>query len=146
MSATNQAEFSRTLADWSAKLKIGVGMLQRKIAFDIHKDITDFTPVDTGRARANWNVSIGGPSKDIALHEGLAKGAAIAPPEFPANLNIDGTTDVYIVNNVVYIQFLDEGSSQQAPMGMVRLAMQAQDARLAAATGENDWLAGQVGH
>lgn len=127
MSATFSHTGGSKIADWGKKLGIKAGKLQKKITFDMHRDIMERTPVDTGRARAGWFASVGEPSKEIPK-EGT-KGSVIAQPATP-NLEIDGKKDTFIINNLVYIKPLDEGHSQQAPNGMVKLAMAAQDQRL----------------
>lgn len=79
------------------------------------------TPVDTGRARANWQASNGAPVLDQldttdagkALSQG--RGVIDQAPKF-------ATT--YITNNLDYIQFLEEGSSSQAPQGMVAVTIE----------------------
>lgn len=131
VSSTNQAQFSSTIAEFADKLRIKAGALQKKITFDMHKDIMERTPVDTGRARANWMASVGEPSKDVNLYPNVKStgNPQIAAP-MPPPLDIDGTKDSYIINNLPYIKALDEGHSKQAPNGMVKLAMQAQDQRL----------------
>lgn len=142
MAATNQTEFSNKIAEFAQKLRIKAGTLQKKITFDMHADIMKRTPVDTGRARANWFVSVGLPSKDVAEFPGVptnyamkkgkrvkVRNAEIPQPPAP-ELEIDGTRNTFIINNLPYIKALDEGHSKQAPNGMVKLAMKAQDARL----------------
>lgn len=42
------------------------------------------------------------------------------PPDFSA---IDGSQQIFILNNVEYIEALEEGHSQQAPAGMVRISI-----------------------
>jgi hypothetical protein len=130
VSSTNQTQFSSTLAEFAEKLRIKAGTLQKKITFDMHGDIMQRTPVDTGRARANWFATVGEPSKEVHLYADAKSGdSAIPQPQSPP-LEIDGTRDTYIINNLPYIKPLDEGHSKQAPNGMVKLAMAAQDQRL----------------
>lgn len=129
MSATNQTQFSSTIAEFAKKLRIKAASLQKKITFDMHGDIMRRTPVDTGRARSNWFATVGSPSAEVDVHGSGKKGEVIPQPPAP-RLEIDGTQDTYIINNLPYIKALDEGHSKQAPNGMVKLAMKAQDERL----------------
>lgn len=80
------------------------------------------TPVDTGRARGGWQLDIGGPRqseedrRDRAGSETITKESA----------NLQGLKFgqvVAISNNVDYIEYLEEGSSQQAPQGMVAVTL-----------------------
>lgn len=93
------------------------------------------TPVDTGRARAAWLVSVGSPREGKGTYEGkageretnegpatsaaLTQGAAeIAKYDLEAG-------SIFLQNNLSYIGELDEGSSAQAPEGMTAAAIQA---------------------
>lgn len=113
----------------------------RKIATEIHgivtmevyKRIAERTPVLTGRARWNWNVSFNAP--DIETSTDVAgvrsTGAPLTSVERNkarvvlrnigfANL---GST-VWISNGLPYIWFLEHGSSMKAPQGIVKGAIQ----------------------
>jgi hypothetical protein len=104
------------------------------------------TPVDTGRARANWIVTVGAPGagtpadalgpkggkgkrgvKGQAANEALEKGR-IKIAEYKL-----GRGGIFITNNVAYIVALDAGSSAQAPQGMTADAIRAAQKQLGAA-------------
>jgi hypothetical protein len=80
------------------------------------------TPVaakDGGRARGNWTVTLGRPSSDYddAIRDGTG-GATIAKGQ----ATIDDAPPygwIWILNNVPYIERLENGWSQQAPTGML---------------------------
>ena len=84
------------------------------------------TPVDTGRARANWRVGVGtnpaGFDPDASDPSGAS---AIAQGATAIGGWKSGNGSIYISNNVPYIIPLDEGSSAQAPSGMSAAAIQA---------------------
>lgn len=97
------------------------------IAFEINTRLTLGTPVDTGRAQNNWLPTIGVPATmevEAIKEKNVAMGTAVhranaefeKAPLFP---------NLYITNNVEYIVDLDMGTSQQAPNGIVDLAIQA---------------------
>ena len=69
------------------------------------------TPVDTGRLRGNWFASINRPSKQV---DGSAEGYEGAV--FKAKLG----DSIYLVNNLPYAKVIEDGSSAQAPQGMVK--------------------------
>jgi hypothetical protein len=71
--------------------------VNNKIAADAFANIVRATPVDTGRARAGWTFT-------------------------PATSAYSTAT---IANNVDYVIYLNQGSSQQAPARFVELGMQA---------------------
>lgn len=96
--------------------------LQKRIALDLLRRIVFRTPVDTGRARGNWQVNLG-PSDDNAVlsvdtggAQTLASGAAVVAGAQPYGL-------ITIFNNVEYITFLEGGSSRQSPTGMVEVSL-----------------------
>lgn len=93
------------------------------ICMSLMRDVVAGTPVDTGRARGNWQASIGSPA-DGTLEKTdknggttINKGAKVAK---------DATGNVfYLTNNLPYIYRLEfEGWSNQAPQGWVRTAVQ----------------------
>lgn len=97
----------------------------REVCFKLYSDIVYGTPVDTGRAQANWFTSIGSPSNQTIEYEGggaAAAGVAIGrsmPDIAKATGNI-----LWITNNLPYIYRLEfEQWSDQAKDGMVRIAI-----------------------
>lgn len=89
----------------------------RTIAIQCLNEVVMRTPVDTGRARANNQLSIGKPvyaSLDAYDKEG---GATIT--EGATRLTgLEPYTVVYIQNNLPYIERLEDGYSKKAPVGM----------------------------
>jgi hypothetical protein len=81
------------------------------------------TPVDTGRARANWVASIGG----------VPAGRSVLPPSSDPLRQAQQVLArwreqqgaIFLSNGVPYIGELERGSSRQAPNGMTTLALQA---------------------
>lgn len=97
--------------------------LQKKLVLEALQRIVKKTPVDTGRARGNWQTTIG-ESAETAIEvldpdggETIAKGLAAIGQLPPYSI-------VWISNNVNYIEFLEGGSSKQAPAGMVALTVE----------------------
>ena len=90
------------------------------------------TPVDTGRARANWLVSFGAPDVRQVTSPGKAKAAREAVDK-GRNKILGyrlGRGGIFITNSVPYITRLDNGSSAQAPSGMSVAAVKAAQAQL----------------
>jgi len=84
-----------------------------KTMIDLFRSIVELTPIDTGRARANWALALDLTTEDYANYTDVAQW------EYKME---DGTT-VWIYNNLVYIVPLEEGSSDQAPQGMVAISL-----------------------
>jgi len=85
------------------------------------------TPVDTGRARANWLVGINRPRREVKNKGALV--GTVAAGQAAAAASKAGDT-VYISNNLPYINRLNDGWSGQAPPGFVEASVR--DAILAA--------------
>jgi hypothetical protein len=88
------------------------------------------TPVDTSRARANWQGSVGQPATGVLFpfpqtppteHSGGIIGLRSIDE---AARNYRGHQNgIYIVNNLVYIGALNDGHSTQAPANFVQSAV-----------------------
>jgi len=93
----------------------------KKVAIEIFRRIILKTPVDTGQARNNWFTTINTPSTDMT--EEIDKSGQKAIKDMVAKVLETKFTDkqiVYISNNLPYIDVLENGSSDQAPSGMVK--------------------------
>jgi len=123
MSATNVIQFKADLAKFAEQLKIEKARVVQKVVLDLWTGITRRTPVDTGRARANWFVTEGAPSGNVE-HADAKEPNSVPAPTAPNVNAITGEKSVFIINNLPYIEALENGHSKQAPNGMVRLAIQ----------------------
>lgn len=121
--------FSLDLRRFGAKTKKQVDQVTRKVCLDllsavvVGRPVGVGTPVDTGRARGGWQVEIG----KAPAGEGPPDkqgGATIAAGSAQIGRVVGGDI-IYIVNNVPYIEKLEYGHSQQAPQGMLRVALAA---------------------
>lgn len=105
--------------------------LHRALALDLFGRLIRTTPVDTGRARANWQVSNGQPpAGEIEFEGGASREAngALAlntaqQRETPEILAAKAPGRTWIANNLPYIERLNDGWSAQAPAGFVELAI-----------------------
>lgn len=117
----------------------------RKATFELFKAVALRSPVDSGRFRANWNVSINAPNESTngATDGGTGRvtkktfdaasdffggptpvrGRALAETRKALTLPVGGVT--YMTNGLPYAQRLEfDGWSDQAPAGMVRISAQ----------------------
>lgn len=103
----------------------GVTRRVHAVALSIDQNVVISTPVDTGRARGNWIAEVGhDPTQaepDTKSKDGAAsiKRAAEAIEKFDARRH----EEIYIANNLPYIEKLDAGSSAQAPANFVEQAI-----------------------
>lgn len=89
------------------------------------RQLTISTPVDTGRARWGWFVTVRSPSTEIPP-EGQYSIPDVASR---TNITVSADSTSYITNNVPYIVELNDGSSKQQPARFVeRSAASAQNA------------------
>jgi hypothetical protein len=126
--------FSLDIKAFAERVEKNADQVISKVCLDLLSDIVLNTPVDTGRARANWQCSIGAPaSGEVSYNSDAGKGIA-APKESGASAYAiaAGATSVasaprnifWITNNLPYINRLEfDQWSNQAPSGMVRLAI-----------------------
>lgn len=89
-----------------------VSRVQRKIVLDVLAGVVKRTPVDTGRARGGWQVSIGTPATAATQPEqgavGDASGKALS--QGAAKIaSMPAFSIAYINNNVIYVGVLDQG-------------------------------------
>lgn len=105
----------------SDALQDEINKLKRSLALDLDQRIVLKTPVDTGRARANWLVGLGSPVRESRVAVDQAGGNTIA--EGAATIAKAEDEDIWISNNLSYIVDLENGTSKQAPAGMVRLSI-----------------------
>lgn len=135
-------KFADALLDIAANVEGElVEQVFKKGVFDLYGSIIKRTPVDTGRARGNWQISFTHNDDEV---EGLDKSEKVISEaneknveqlesfeneieknklprggfsfEFPDNA-------IYLFNNLEYIEFLEDGTSDQAPNGMVELSL-----------------------
>lgn len=104
----------------------------RKIGMQALRGVVMRTPVDTGRARSNWQVSVDtplltninayAPGTKLGIGEAgnaqatIQAGSAIIDNAKPFGM-------IFISNGLPYINRLEHGWSGQAPAGMVRITL-----------------------
>lgn len=94
----------------------------RKICLDLTSQVVLGTPVDTGRARANWQASINTPITSSTT--ATDKGGGKTVTEAQAAIKQATGNVFYLTNNLPYIRRLEfEGWSKQARHGWVRAAV-----------------------
>lgn len=115
--------FADSVARFTKKAEAKVEMAVRKIAIDVFSEVILMTPVDTGRARGNWQCKIGAiPNGTLELDD--AAGTATISAIQAEALNLKAGQPIFLINNLPYIEALEHGHSSQAPSGMVRLTVQ----------------------
>ena len=114
--------FESDVAKWVKKAKEEPHKVMTAAYLQLATAIIIRTPVDTGRARANWNAEIN--SIDTSTTEQTDKSGAGSKREAASVSTRAQPGDVlYLTNNLPYIKNLEYGGSKQAPQGMVRVTV-----------------------
>lgn len=118
--------FALQIGRFIGKAQGNMDLVLRKVALDLHRRVVLRTPVDTGRARGNWQIGV----NTISRGETGATGGKRAVAADAGAAALSGLADakagdrVFIVNSVPYIFRLEQGHSQkQAPQGMVAVTL-----------------------
>lgn len=115
--------FGEDLEAFERKATGRIRLFRRAIVMKVSARVILRTPVDTGRARANWQVSMGAPAGGVV--EAVDKTGTDTLQkikEFSVAIDHDDQP-LFITNNQPYIEKLEEGSSDQAPNGMVAITV-----------------------
>jgi len=130
------------LSNWSIpldklaeKAQADLETVARKVTFDLYSSVVYMSPVDTGRFRANWNVSVD--SVDTATSQSTDKNRASTEVAKVLELPVGGV--YFLSNSLPYAQVLEyglypnppkhptgktvNGYSRQAPAGFVRVSV-----------------------
>lgn len=121
---TNLRKFNKDLAKFSKAIEVDVGVVVKKTALEVYKGVTEKTPVDTGYARASWNIGARiDPSVEKRrdfLTSNQARARAINLSKAAAVSAGKPEEIYYITNNVPYIEYLERGSSKQSRHMVIR--------------------------
>ena len=121
--------FALDVSKWCGKSLDRIDIVSRKIALEMFRRVILRTPVDTGRARGNWQTTIGAPAFGTLDETDKSGRAAIARATTVclAWKAVSGAW-IFLANNLPYIQTLEHGrvgnrGSKQAPSGMVAITV-----------------------
>lgn len=123
------AGFAEQIANFRKSTEARASKKVRRIALEIHKQIVMRSPVDTGRFRANNQVSINTLPVDAVLEvDKSGQATLLHGQEAAATYNLGDT--IFIYNNVPYAFVLEFGrndgspGSTKAPEGVFRISFQ----------------------
>ncbi len=116
-------DFERKIQAWVNKTKRTKVTTVEKVCMQLTTSVVMRTPVDTGRARGNWQPSL----------DSIASGTTDRTSKAGASVIRNAKTEAkqahgrrfFLVNNLPYIKKLEDGSSNQAPAGMVAVTVAA---------------------
>lgn len=117
----NAFRFKADLDKFADTIGVDIRTVRKKVSFDLFASILKKMPVDTGRARFGWEMTDNSPSGAPPPPPGQYP---LAPSVFLQPARFDDPFSVTVISNKVpYIRALEFGHSQQAPNGMVRIAI-----------------------
>lgn len=104
----------------------GVALVHKKVHFDLVRAVSMKTPRDTGRAMGGWQSSVHQTTDNVVDTTG-SEAEQVARVMSMAETALRGLAPyvvTHIYNNVHYVKYLEDGSSQKAPAGMARLSVE----------------------
>ncbi len=120
---TNLAQFNAALTASEKKIKGDFKKFHQQVIAELFKRIVLRTPVDTGRARGNWQIELGGPAQGTLDVEDKDGGPTILK-EIVKLSDIPPFSLVHISNNLEYISYLEyEKRSPQHPEGFLEISL-----------------------
>ena len=128
----NLNNFNGAINAFKIEIKDEAEEMARRVAFAVDRQVVMMSPVDTGRFRANWQVSLNVEASGTVEHVPGVGGSTTGANTQKALDQLSKVMkdyelgqDIYVVNNVVYGPVLNDGHSKQAPRNFVQIAAQA---------------------
>ena len=136
--ARDAAAFNKALDEYANNLPAAhIAKLQVALALQLIRKIVMRTPVGNpslwktppaagyvgGRARANWQVSVSSSMPKRSLKKKDKSGGETIQTRTNQILRHQIGNPIFIVNNLSYVPFLEDGSSTQAPVGMLSVSL-----------------------
>ena len=122
MAGRSLPQFSQRIRRIARGVETNMNLTAQLVAIAIDQAVVLATPVDTGRARANWQVSVIKAETDVVNGTDPGGSATISKGANVISRKRLGQ-DIFITNNLPYIVPLNEGSSAQAPAMFVERAV-----------------------
>lgn len=111
--------FTTALFKYAKKTGDKMDKIFRATCFAILRDVVKLTPVDTGRAKGNWQVTLNIPAQGtLNFNDPTGEGAILKATKHLATLEV-GTAFI-LTNNLEYIIVLEDGGEGREPVGMVK--------------------------
>lgn len=106
------------------KIRESLSQTIREVMWLAADNVTNATPVDTTHAANNWILSVRAPCTTVdGSRERPSHALQDAGKQKLLNYDVGRDGPVFLRNNVLYLQYLDQGHSQQAPAGFVTIAL-----------------------
>jgi len=110
--------FASELRNFTVKAERNAEKVFRDTTIALFSQIIKRTPVKTGRLRGNWQTDVNREKEAVIERSGAE--AAINEVVLEASQANLGDS-IYLTNNLPYAKVIEDGSSTQAPSGMVKV-------------------------
>lgn len=114
------ADFMDVINGWIEETEQKIDDVLQTVVLQLGKTLVTLSPVDTGRFKGNWQLSIDSTTSASLLREDPDGYATLADMASKVNSFTAGQI-AYLQNHVLYGHDLEYGSSKQAPDGVVRI-------------------------
>lgn len=111
--------FMSVIDDWIFETESTIDTVLRTLLIKIGESVVELSPVDTGRFKGNWQMTINTPATASLLRYDKSGSITLADIQAKAKQFTAGQV-AYIQNHVLYGHDLEYGSSKQSE-GMVRI-------------------------
>lgn len=120
-------QFAGNMRARAKRVPLNVGQIKRLVGQDVLQSVVTATPIDTGQARFNWNVSLNAPDHSTDMDGFMQYGRTrdwlnkmATSLTVLARVGVKDT--IYISNALPYIRELNRGKSPQASADYVQRA------------------------
>jgi hypothetical protein len=114
--------FTLHLKKLTEKSSANADAVAKKVIIDVFSSVVEKSPVDKGTFRGNWQLGFGEVDANIQSPDDKSGSDTIAKANSELT-KFDSKKITYISNSLPYAQRLENGYSNQAPQGMVRLTV-----------------------
>lgn len=112
-------DFAQQIKEWANETMASAERTQKRACRELARLVIQDTPVQTGRARANWQAGLNQAPTGVLDEVDPSGATALARVEKVLARMKSGDTLV-LANNLDYAKELEDGSSRQAPNGMLK--------------------------
>ena len=114
--------FSGDIRRFNEKVEKAASAVFRGTALNLFAKVVKRTPVKTGRLRANWMSQINSaPSTTTEATDKSGRTAIQSANSTTARAKLGDS--IFLANNLPYAQAIEDGHSNQAPAGMVKVTV-----------------------
>lgn len=111
--------FSGDVGNATKRIADAHDKIARAATLDFFSGTIKSTPVKDGRARGSWTTGVG--VEPVESPDRIDPSGSAAIAEVVAKTPHGAGQETYMISNLPYIEKLENGHSQQAPAGMVRI-------------------------